>query len=126
MKRIGRRLDKIEEVLNPRGRRRFSDEEEEKLFRETMDTIRDWPGITEGWIRICLRLFEIEKERAKKENRHLESWWNVLWLMADDRMNFEQRQKIRLKQPGPRMSKEHQERVREFFLQVGHPLGKTM
>jgi hypothetical protein len=69
-------------------------------------------------------LFEIEKEQAMKEEQHRETWWNVFWLVADDSMDCEQRQRVKVRHPVPPLSKEH--RVRQLFLKVGHPLAKTM
>ena len=126
MKRFANRLEKLEETLEPRGKRRRSDEEEEKRFLESLERIRSLPGVTEGQVQVYLKLFEIEKEQAKKEGRPLETWWNVDWLVADDPMDYEARQKVRLKHPGPALSKEHRERVKELFLKVGGPLAKTM
>lgn len=126
MKRFGRRLNKLEELFDPRGKNRRPDEEVEKHFLETMERIKSMPDVTEGHVQVFLKLFEIEKEQARKEERPLETWWNVLWLGADDPMDYERRQRVKLRYRVPPLSEEHRERVKELLTKVGHPLAKTM
>lgn len=126
MRTFYKRLDKLEAALNPRGERRRSDEEEEKEFFKCMSRFRSLLKMPEEQIQVFLKLFEIEKEEARKENRPLESWWNVMWLVPDDPMDYQARQKTKLMHRCPPLSKEHREIVKQLFLKVGHPFAKTM
>lgn len=110
--------EKLEAVLNPRGKRRRSDEEEEKYFFEVIQRFKSLLGMREEHISFFLKLFEIEKEQARKEKRHLEPCWNVFFLASDER--------IRLMCGCPPLSQEHEEKVEQYFSEIGHPRAETM
>jgi hypothetical protein len=68
----------------------------------------------------------LEKEQATKEGRQLRTRWNVFLLVADDGMDYEQRQRVEARHRVQPVTRGHRERVKELFARVGHPLAKTM
>ncbi|MGB8658575.1 MAG: hypothetical protein WCE90_12460 [Candidatus Zixiibacteriota bacterium] len=113
----------MESRIKPRGERRQSDEEEEKEFYKTIERFRtSWPDISEDWLNFYVRLFEIEKEQAKKEKRHIDDWWNVLSLLPDDPDGFEHAKALRRRYGVPPLTEEHRDRVKKLMIEVGHPL----
>jgi len=123
MKRYTNRLDKIEAVLNPRKKRWRSDEDEEKRFYESIERFRaSWPDISEDWINFYIRLFEIEKEQAKKEKRHIDDCWNVFFLLPDKPDGLEHTKELRRTYGVLPLTGEHRDRVKKLMIEVGHPL----
>ena len=123
MKKYINRLDKIEAVLNPKRKRWRSDEEEEKRFYESIERFRkSWPDVSEDWIKFYIRLFEIEKEQAKKEKRHIDDCWNVFFLLPDKPDGFEHAKALRRTYGVPPLTGEHRDRVKKLMIKVGHPL----
>lgn len=122
MKRYINRLDKIEAVLNPRRKRWRSDEEEEKRFYESIERFRkSWPDVSEDWLNFQIRLFEIEKEQAKKEKRHIDDCWNVFFLLPDKPDGFEHSKALRRTYGVRPLTQEHKDRVKKLMIEVEHP-----